>query len=157
MPHFGLMDEAQMTREEAELMRAKLHLRSGRRQLLENKTAAGVATLYDALFSAMRWYILTRGLHLALPGDAAQNLENDGLVFSLLERAGILTGDFELAKFLGIVEQAVAGEDCPADTKELLPQIDQLMTRLGVMPFDESELPPEAPARHEDNVAKSHP
>jgi len=93
MPHFGLMDENLMSREEALLLRSRLHYRCGARRLRQGKLPAGVVTLYDALLSAMRWYILTSQLR-RLAGDSKpeidENLENERLVFALLRKDATL-------------------------------------------------------------------
>jgi hypothetical protein len=59
MPHFGLMDESALTPADAALLRARLHWRGGKRRILQNKKKAGVATLWDAVLSAGRYYHLT--------------------------------------------------------------------------------------------------
>ncbi|MEW6594117.1 MAG: hypothetical protein AB1413_04510 [Thermodesulfobacteriota bacterium] len=147
MPHFGLMDETRMSREAAALLRAKLHLRCGRRRVREGKDAAGLATLYDALLSAMRWHILsTPSLREALGSDLAERLENERVVVALMRQAGMLDGIFPWDHFQGLVDQALMGKGGEFDRQALLAGVEALMTRLGVMPFDESELAPENPA-----------
>jgi len=69
MPHFGLMDETKMGKADAALMRARLHIRGGRRRLRQKKVAAGLVTLYDALLSAMRWYLLKTPRRNRNPGE----------------------------------------------------------------------------------------
>lgn len=142
-PHFGLMDESKMSREEALLMRTKLHWRCGVRRLNEdNSSSVALATLYDALLSAMRWYIL-RHLPDELGEDADEKLENERLVFSVLRRAGILDQSLDLPFIEEIVDSALMEEDVHVDHDRLLRQLDRFLTRLGVLPFDEAELPPE--------------
>jgi hypothetical protein len=141
-PHFGLMDESKMSREEALLMRTKLHWRCGVRRLGEDNSSVALATLYDALLSAMRWYIL-RHLPHELGEDADEKLENERLVFSVLRRAGILDQSLDLPFIEEIVDRALMEEDVHVDHDRLLRQLDRFLTRLGVLPFDEAELPPE--------------
>lgn len=148
MPHFGLMDETRMSREAAMLLRAKLHLRCGRRRVRQGKDAAGLATLYDALLSGMRWHILTTPrLKEALgSNDPVERLENDRVVVALMRQAGIIDGAFPWEHFQGLVDQALMGEKGAFDRQAVLVWVDAVMTRLGVMPFDEKELPAENPA-----------
>lgn len=135
-----------MSREAAALLRAKLHLRCGLRRVREGKDGAGLATLYDALLSAMRWHILTTpALKEMLGADLIERLENERVVVALMRRAGILDGVFDWEHFQGLVDQALMGEHCTPDRQALLAGVEGLMTRLGVMPFDEKELPAEAP------------
>lgn len=145
MPHFGLMDESTMPPEEAALLRAKLHIRCGMRRMRQGKSAAGLATIYDAILSAMRWHILTTPLKGKLGNDVEEQLENERVVFSLMRKAGILDGALDWNRFQALVDQALMEEEIIVDREALLGQVEELMTRLGVMPFDESILPPEDP------------
>jgi hypothetical protein len=144
-PHFGLMDESGMTREDALLLRAQLHWRGGMRRIREKKTAAGIATLYDAMLSAMRWYILTR-LRDEAGEDVMENIENERFVFFLLRKAGLLSPSFDLRFMEDVVDKALMEEDIESRKDRFIEQVQHVMTRLMVLPFDESELPPEDPA-----------
>jgi hypothetical protein len=145
-PHFGLMDETTMSREGAMLMRAKLHWRCGVRRLRENNaSSAALATLYDALLSGMRWYIL-RNLRHALGENGDEKLENERFVFFILRRAGILDQSLDVSFIEEIVDKALMEKDVRVDHDRFLDQLDQFLTRLGILPFDESELPPELPS-----------
>ena len=141
-PHFGLMDESKMSREKALLMRTKLHWRCGSGRLTANRSAEAVAILYDALLSAMRWYIL-RHLPHALGENADEKLENERYVFSLLRRAGILDQSLDLPFIEEMVDKALMEEDVSFDHHRFLQQLDSFLTRLGILPFDVTELPPE--------------
>jgi len=57
MPHFGLMNERNMGPVEGPFLRARLHMRGGKRRLRQGKIAAGIVTLYDALNAAMQAYV----------------------------------------------------------------------------------------------------
>ena len=147
MPHFGLMDETQMSKAEAALMRARLHIRGGKRRLSQNKVAAGLATLYDALLSAMRWYILSNDLKDELAGED-EALENDRVVYAIIKQANIIDNSLDFDKLQKMVDQSLAQNIQTLDSNEVLAQIEQVMTDLGVMPFDEDALPPEDPATY---------
>jgi len=144
-PHFGLMDESKMAKEDALLMRAKLHWRGGIRRSRENKSASGVATLYDAMLSAMRWYILTN-LRDEAGKDVMENIENERFVFFLLRKAGLLPFSFDLNFIENVVDKALMEEDVAGGKDQFIEQVKRVMTRLTVLPFDESELPPEDPS-----------
>jgi hypothetical protein len=146
VPHFGLMDETTMGKKEAALQRARLHIRGARRRLRQGKFAAGVATLYDALSFAMRWYVLSRGP--SLKHDPTLNLEDTKAVFSLLVDAGVLRPSFEFDPFDRLLEEALSNELSDLDWQAWLERIEALMSQLGVMPFDEGSLPPEDPATY---------
>lgn len=146
MPHFGLMDESRMSKEEAALMRARLHVRCGRRRLAEEKIAAGLAALYDGLVYGMRWRILTTALRKQLGPDEDKTLEMDGTLFSILRQAGVLDEDFDFAGFESLVAAALSGKVRGDQCRGVYENLSEILTRLGVMPFDEQALPPEDPA-----------
>ncbi len=144
-PHFGLMDESKMSKVDALQMRFRLHWRCGVKRMRENKTAIGLAILYDALLSAMRWYILTN-LRQELGDNADEKLENERFVFFLLRRAGMLNSSFDLKFIVEIVDRALLEEDVSCDQEKVMAQLHQFLTRIGALPFAEAELPPEDPA-----------
>lgn len=144
-PHFGLMDESNMTKEDALLLRAKLHWRGGIRRSRENKNASGIATLYDAMLSAMRWYILT-SLRDEAGKDVIENIENERFVFFLLRKAGLLPFSFDLEFIEDVVDKALMEEDIESKKDQFIEQVKEAMIKLAVLPFDESELPPEDPS-----------
>ncbi len=143
MPHFGHMDEGKMTRQDAELMRARLHLRAARRRFLQGRIGTGVSVLFDAFISSIRWYALSPGLSLDLnPGD---DPNDERALFYALVRSGILDGRPDYDGFNAVMEDAVEGRLKDLDYTEMLRDVEYAMTRLGVMPFDLRGLPPEAP------------
>lgn len=146
MPHFGHMDESKMTDYEADLLRARLHLRSGKRRLLEGKLRSGVATVYDALYSAMRAYTVAPANYSSFKGV---NTGDAQVLYEALVGAGILDGRFEFAKFMEMVENAaddiLPEYDFRYDPAWIIESLVPVMTQLGVLPFDESSLPLEKP------------
>ncbi len=145
MPHFGLMDASKMTEADAALLRARLHLRGARRRFGMNKYAAGVAALYDALQCAMQWYVKSQA-HRGQLGLAKQDLRDDKEVFAILTRGGVLDGSFDFDAFERLTERSLDDPSFHFDALRVLAQVEQVMTALGVMPFDEAALPPENPA-----------
>ncbi len=146
MPHFGHIDESKMEIHEADLFRARLHLRSGRRRLSEGKLRSGVETVYDALYSAMRAYVLS-------PANR-QRFENidigsEQVLHDALVRAGVLDGRFEFLRFKEMVEEAVNEElpvyDHEYDPAWMISGVESIMIQLGALPFDETSLPKERP------------
>lgn len=146
MPHAGLMDTDALGPEAGPLMRAKLHMRGGKRRLRQGKISAGILTLYDALGAAMEWYIAAPERRSRLQALKGENLHDEKIIFNVLVRSGVLDNSFDYQAFDRLVEKA-ADEDMPDyDYRELLTEIESVMTRLGVMPFDEAGLPAEDPA-----------
>jgi hypothetical protein len=146
VPHFGLMDEEALGPEAGPLQRARLHIRAGRRRLRQGKISAGIVTLYDAMLSALRWYTADPGRKGGLDIREGEDLTDDKIVFGILTRSRVLDGRFDYAEFDRIVEWAMDNEMPGYDYRVLLKGVEHVMTELGVMPFEESELPVEDPS-----------
>jgi hypothetical protein len=141
------MDERALGPEDGPLLRARLHLRGGRRRLREGKTAAGIVTLADALSAALEWYAASpeRRSRLAAPGDAAEPV-GDRELYGRMVRAGILDGTFSIVAFDSLTEYALHHELPAFDYGPVLSGIEAVMKQMGILPFDEADLPPEDPA-----------
>ena len=148
MPHGGLMNEREMGPVAGPFLRARLHIRGGKRRLRQGKIAAGIITLYDALLGAMEWYVNEPGHRSSLAADQHVDLKDDRSVYSLLVHSGVLDGKFDFPAFDTLTETALNGEMPGYDYHELLAGIESVMTQLGVMPFDEASLPPEDPSTY---------
>ena len=146
MPHFGLMDEEALGPEQAPLQRARLHIRGGKRRLRQGKISAGILTLYDALVFGMEWYISSPARRERLQVQQGEDLRSDTVLYSVLVRSGVIGGSFDYPAFDTLVEYAANNEMPDYDYRELLASIESLMTQLGIMPFDEAELPAEDPS-----------
>lgn len=144
MPHYDLMDATQMTEEDAALMRARLHLPGGRRRLSEGLNAAGIAALYDALLFGMRYYIARQERCEKI--DIAENADlwDAVALFHTLARAGIFDDPYAFNHLSLTVERAVWEESFSFDADSTLAEVEQMLTKLGVMPFNESTLPGES-------------
>lgn len=145
MPHAGLMDENRLGYLDALLLRARLHMRGGRRRLRQGKISAGIVTLYDALSAAMEWYISSPEKRQRLIISKEDNLKDELTIFKVLVRSGVLDGRFDYEAFNKLVEKSLNQEMVDYDYSDILKEIESVMTQLGVMPFDE-ELPEEAPS-----------
>ena len=104
MPHFGLMDEYALGPVEGPLMRARLHIRGGKRRLRQGKISAGIITLYDALCSAMEWYIAVPERKKRLKMKEDDNLKDDKILFAVLNDSDVLDGTFDYGAFNELVE-----------------------------------------------------
>jgi hypothetical protein len=145
MPHFGLIDEYKMQPHEAALMRARLHIRSGMRRLRQGMLKEGLFTLYDSLYSGMRFYILSpENQDRFASADGIQRTEEMAL-YKVLRQAGVVDDSFDFESFFSLMEKLIDGVDVEINSTEALRGYDKIMTQLGVMPFDESALPPEDP------------
>jgi hypothetical protein len=145
MPHFGLMNEDALGPVQGPLQRAMLHIRGGRRRLRQGKISAGIVTFYDALSSAMQWYLAlpARRSKLVVVGD--EDLLDDRTAYAVLVRSGVLDGRFDFAAFDRLTEHALLNEMPGYDYWAVLKGVEAVMEQLGIMPFDEKDLPPEDP------------
>ena len=144
MPHSGLMDAEALGPERAALQRARLHLRGGKRRLRQGKISAGIVALYDALTSAMEWFCAAQQRRTRLP-DAREQLMDDRALYTALVQAGVLDGTFDFDHLDQVLDRALEAE-LPADAAAgFAAGVESVLTQLGVLPFDEGELPPEDP------------
>jgi hypothetical protein len=149
MPHAGLMNERDMGPEAGPLQRARLHIRGGRRRLRQGKIAAGIATLADALSAALEWYVSSPDRRLRLAGwRETSRPPDDRSVYTMLVRSGVLDGKFDYDAFDSLTEYALDHELPGFDHAPVLTGIEAVMSQLGVMPFDEADLPAEDPATY---------
>jgi hypothetical protein len=145
MPHFGLMDENKLGPVKGPLLRARLHIRGGKRRLREGKIAAGIVTLYDALEGAMRSYIEDPDHRTRLFLQHDEDLSKEKTLYAALVRSRVLDGAFDFDEFDRLTERALHEEMTGGEYRQLLADYDTVMVQLGVMPFDETSLPPEDP------------
>lgn len=129
-------------------MRARLHIRSGKRRLRQGKVASGILTLYDALLFAMEWHVLDPSKKALLKIGEGDDLRDDKALYSVLVRSGVLDGGFDYEVFDPIIKKSVDDEMAEYDYSGLLSGVEAVMTQLGVMPFDEAALPPEDPSTY---------
>lgn len=139
------MDERALGPAEGLLQRARLHIRGGKRRLRQGKIAAGIVTLYDAVLAALEWYASSPERRALIHASSRENLNDEKILYAALVRAGVLTGKFDFGAFDQLTEMALHQELPGYDYHRLLRDVETLMLQLGVMPFDESALPPEDP------------
>ncbi len=141
MPHNGLMNEHVLGPVEAPLQRARLHIRGGRRRIREGKISAGIATIADALSAALEWRAVLRG-----NGAWSGSPQEERTFYETLVRTRKLSGAFDYDAFDRLTEQALNDELESFDAQKVLISFEGLMAELGVLPFDEADLPKEDPA-----------
>ncbi len=148
MPHFGLMNERLLGSIRGPFQRARLHIRGGKRRLRQGKIAAGIVTLYDALLAAMEWYVNVPEHRDGLIIKKGDDLNDDEIVYSILVRSRVIDSAFDFVSFSRLTEKALHEELPGYDYRDVLAGIEKVMTQLGIMPFDESTLPPEDPSTY---------
>ena len=140
------MDEKKLGPGEGPFLRARLHIRGGRRRLREGKIAAGIVTLYDAVLAAMDSYVASSNVRgTGIDTWGSEDIRNEKVLYNALVRSGVLDGRFDFGAFDRLAEHALAEEMQGYDYRDVLAGVESVMVQLGVMPFDESLLPPEDP------------
>lgn len=145
MPHFGLLDETKMTAAEAALLRARLHIRSGRRILKEGNSELALSILYDALGHALKYYKIKHNLVVNIKGTDAELHKNELAIARALMQSGVIADLDFIERFCVLINQALDGVVAELNPGDFLANFDAVMIRLGVMPFSEDELPSEEP------------
>ncbi len=145
MPHFGLVDEKKLTAEEAALLRARLHIRSGRRILKEGNLELALSILYDALGHGLKYYKIKHELVVNIKEADDELHKNELAIARELRQSGVLADLDFIDRFCALINQALDGVVAELNPDEFLASLDAVMIRLGVMPFAEEELPPEEP------------
>lgn len=137
------MDERALGPEAGPLQRARLHIRGGKRRIRQGKVSEGIVTLYDALNAAMEWYFASEERRGRLAIGRDDDLRDDRTLYDILTRSGVLDGSFDYRTFDKLIEEISFRDFRGYDHDKIVAGIDYFMTQLGVMPFDEGELPPE--------------
>jgi hypothetical protein len=152
MPHFGLMDPEGMKPEDASLLRARLHIRGGKRRISEGKIASGVAALHDALIHGIEWFLVSRHPELISSSSGIEyDLTDDDTLIQLLHKTQAFSDTFYLDefKYIGeILDHALYREMNGFDDKKYLASIHVFMEKIGVEPFSEEDLPSEDPTTY---------
>ncbi len=139
MTQQSLMDITKTIKAEAALLCARLYMRDGRRHLQEGSFTAGIAALYDAILFAMHYYITEPACRGSI------NLNSDDLwdhaaLYHKLVKAGIFDDPNAFNHLSLIVERVLWQESYSFDTDSVLAEVEKMLSKLGVMPFNESIL-----------------
>jgi hypothetical protein len=98
------------------------------------------------MVSALQWYVASPERIKTLTINENDSLNDDAIIYRILRRSGKLDDTLDYDAFNVFVEEALKHEMPDYDYSELLKNVESVMTQLGVMPFDESSLPPEDPS-----------
>jgi hypothetical protein len=152
MPHFGLMDSEEMKPDEALLLRARLHIRGGKRRLNEGKVPAGIAALHDALIHGMQWFLYINHPEIMYPNvEVDYDITDDMTLLQFLQRTESFAHfsykeDFQY--LCDILVQALDNTISGFDKGRYIKVVDKFMNQLGVEPFSFDDLPLEDPSTY---------
>jgi hypothetical protein len=144
MPHFGLIDE-ELPEIEQCLLRARLHIRGGKKRIKKGEFSAGIAALYDAFIFSLYWYFLSDKLlkPFLTNGDGTYNDEE--ILYSILLTYGRIDGTFDFKRFLRLTVKAIDNELKEFNDDTFMEDFDWLMEQLKVLPYNEAAIPQEQP------------
>ena len=146
MPHFGLVPEHGLSEDQMLLLRSRLHVRSGLRRIREENYSAGIATLYDALVSAMHFYILAHKPILSLL-QYNEFVSSDLLLYNYLTNEKTIKSSFDFKKFQELMNTGLDSSLKKTDINDsFLISLQDIFTQLAILPFNDADLPPENPA-----------
>jgi hypothetical protein len=143
MPHYNLIKTAKITGAETALLCARLYLRDGKNYLQQGSFAAGIAALYDAILFGMHYYIAEpscRG-NIDLNSD---DLWDHAALYHKLTRAGIFDDPRAFNHLSQIVERALWQGALSFDVNSVLAEVERMLSKLRVIPFNESMLQSES-------------
>jgi hypothetical protein len=147
MPHLGLIDDS-LQQAEASLLRARLHVRGGHIRLSEGRKEDGVAAFYDAMVYAMFRFFDLPESRKRLQIEIGDDLNDDRTLFIILQNSGIIGPAIDIGDFDYIyqkMDDAIEDDLTEFDEVFFMSRFNRIMTALGVIPFDDDELPEGTP------------
>jgi hypothetical protein len=141
MSLYYALETTKMSEAKAALMHARRLVRGGKRYLLEGHSAEGIAALYDALLFGMRHFIAEAVRHKRIDITNNDDLWDCAALYYKLAQAGIFDDPCAFNRLSLIVERALWQETFSFDAYAVLLEVEQMLTNLGVMHFDEDILP----------------
>lgn len=134
-----------MINAEISLMCARLYLREGKRYLQQGAFRTGIEALFDAILFGMHYYIAEPGgrgtIHVS---DA--DLWDPAALYHKLAKAGLFDDLNTVNHLSQIVERTLWQGSVAGDINDVITEIETILSRLGVTPFNESILKSDSPA-----------
>lgn len=128
-----------MINAEISLMCARLYLRDGKSYLQQGSVKAGVEALYEAILFGMHYYIAEPGGRGNIRVSDAE-LWDHAALYHKLAKAGLFEDLNALNHLSQIVERALWQGSLSLDVSYVITEIETMLSRLGVTPFNESIL-----------------
>jgi hypothetical protein len=143
MQHQRSIDVTKLINAEAALLCSRLYLRAGKRYLQEGLLSAGIAALYDAILFAMHYYIAEPACRGNINVNSDDVWDHAHLYYKLV-KAGIFKDPNAFNHLSLTVERALWQESYSFDTNSVLAEVEKMLSKLGVMPFNEYVLQSES-------------
>ena len=133
------LDVTNMINAKAALLCARLCLRTGKRYLQEGLFTAAIAALYDAILFAMQYYVAEPTSH-GYANISRDDLWDYAALYHKLAKAGVFDDPNAFNHLSLIVERSLWQGSFSFDANSILREVENLLSQLGVMPFNESIL-----------------
>ena len=135
----SLTDVAKLIKAETALLCARLYLRDGKRHLQEGAFKAGIAELYEAILFGMQYYIAEPAGREKIDLSSA-DLWDHAVLYHKLVKTGLFDDLNALNHLSQIVERALWQGAFSLDVNYVIAEIETMLSKLGVTPFNESIL-----------------
>lgn len=135
MTYFDLLDPDES---QSALLSARQSFLDARHLLQAGSIRTGMFALYDSLLFAMYQYVLRHENNLTI-----DLCDGTGL-FHRLVVAGLFEDSSAFDRLSWTIERALWQSPHTFDPKEILEEVETMHSKLGVLPFQESALHPEA-------------
>lgn len=143
MLYDGRIDLSKVTDARTALVCARLHHRNGRKRLQKGFSVKAVAALYDAVWFGMLYYIARhKGCESYMGNTEYWDATS---MFHALTRAGVFEDQHAFNRFSLLVERTLWQPTATLDTHAVIVQVEQMLAKLGVIPFRDASLPGELP------------
>ena len=143
MQHQNFMDIIKMINAETALLCARLYLRDGKRHLQEGSFKEGIAALYDAILFAMHYCIAETTVRGNIDLNS-NDLWDHAALYHKLAKAGLFEDPHALNHLSQIVERVLWQGSISFDPNLILAEVEAMLLKLGVIPFNESILQSES-------------
>ena len=130
------IDLSKLAEARTALVCARLHLRNGKKRLAKGFSAKAIAALYDSVCFGMLYYV-------AQHKSCAIYIQNTELwdatnVFQALTRAGVFEDQHAFNRLSLLVERALWQQPAAFDAHEVVGEVEQMLTKLGVTSLKKS-------------------
>jgi len=140
MPYDDLLNAAKKTEARTALICAHMRLRGAKRLLQKGLSASGMIALYDSVLFGMHYYVAKNEDCLSTTILKNVDLGDATGLFHMLASAGVFDDPYAFNRLSLIVERALWQRSLSFDIDAILEEIEKMLAKLGVIPFNENIL-----------------
>jgi hypothetical protein len=136
MLNFDPINSTKITDARSMLVCARLSLRVGKRSIQKGLATAGVTALYDAVLFGIQYYMARHKGCASFVKDT--EFWDAASLFHALSRAGVFDDPHAFNRFSLMVERALWQGSSAFDADSTLADVETILKKLGIVPFNES-------------------